>query len=210
MKSETKEFLSKYDFSVGDAQFICGSALQALSGENSQYGIQSIKVLLDILDRNIPDLLSDIDVPFFMPIEGVYKVDGQGTFLSGRVKKGKFKVGESAEIVGFKQAMKTEIFLIDLHHQNIPEISVADGNLFFSINIKRISIKDIKIGMVLAKPGSVQANRKFKAYVYFMNKEENEKKDLLNDDKSLSFYLDYFPFFNKLDKIDSIKYISEE
>src|SRR5512134_2668822 len=99
---EVRDLLNKYEFPGDDAPVIRGSAKKALDGEKSELGDESILKLYEALDKYIPIPMREVDKPFLMPIEDIFSISGRGTVVTGRVERGKVKVGEEIEIVGFK------------------------------------------------------------------------------------------------------------
>src|SRR5690606_6512051 len=106
---EVRELLSKYEFPGDEIPIIRGSALKALEGEDSEIGMGAIQKLMDALDAYIPEPQRDVDRPFLMPVEDVFSISGRGTVATGRIERGKIKVGEEVEIVGMKDTTKTTV-----------------------------------------------------------------------------------------------------
>jgi elongation factor Tu len=166
---EVRELLQKYQFPGDDTPIIRGSALKALEGEDSDYGIKSIQKLLDACDSFIPEPKREVDKPFLMPIEDVFSISGRGTVVTGRVERGQVKVGEEVEIVGFKPTAKTVVTGVEMFKKLLDE-GLAGDNI--GVLLRGTERKDIERGMVLAKPGSITPHTKFKAEVYVLTKEE--------------------------------------
>jgi len=166
---EVRELLSKYQFPGDDTPMIRGSALKALEGENSEYGIQSIQKLLDACDSFIPEPKRETDKPFLMPVEDVFTITGRGTVCTGRVERGIVKVGEEVEIVGFKPTTKTVVTGVEMFRKLLDEGRAGDNIGALLRGVKR---EDIERGQVLCKPGSINPHKKFKAEVYVLKKEE--------------------------------------
>src|SRR3990167_7141892 len=114
VEEEIRELLSKYDFPGDEIPVIRGSALKALEGDNSELGTKSIDRLIAALDTSIPEPKREIDKPFLMPIEGVFSVEGRGTVATGKIEQGKVKVGESVEVVGFGETIKTTVTGVEM------------------------------------------------------------------------------------------------
>src|SRR5262245_24069967 len=106
---EVRELLSKYEFPGDDIPVIRGSALKALEGDPGELGQGAIQKLMDAVDTYIPQPVREIDKPFLMPVEDVFSISGRGTVATGRVERGKVKVGEEIEIVGIKATQKTVV-----------------------------------------------------------------------------------------------------
>ena len=166
---EVRELLTKYQFPGDDTPMIRGSALKALEGENSEYGIQSIQKLLDACDSFIPEPKRETDKPFLMPVEDVFTITGRGTVCTGRVERGIVKVGEEVEIVGFKPTTKTVVTGVEMFRKLLDEGRAGDNIGALLRGVKR---EDIERGQVLCKPGSINPHKKFKAEVYVLKKEE--------------------------------------
>ncbi len=166
---ELRELLSKYEFPGDDTPMIRGAALKALEGEDSEYGIQSIQKLLDACDSFIPQPKRETDKPFLMPVEDVFTISGRGTVVTGRIERGKIKVGEEVEIVGFGETKKTVVTGVEMFHKLLDEGQAGDNAGILLRGTKR---DEVERGMVLAKPGSIKPHTKFKASVYILKKEE--------------------------------------
>jgi elongation factor Tu len=166
---EVRELLSKYQFPGDDTPIIRGSALKALEGEDSEYGLQSIAKLLEACDTFIPEPKREIDKPFLMPVEDVFTITGRGTVTTGRVERGMVKVGEEVEIVGFKPTVKTVVTGVEMFKKLLDEGRAGDNIGALLRGVKR---EDVERGQVLCKPGSINPHKKFKAEVYVLKKEE--------------------------------------
>jgi len=166
---ELRELLDKYEFPGDDTPIIRGSALKALEGEDSEYGIQSIQALMDACDSFIPEPERDTDKPFLMPVEDVFTITGRGTVVTGRVERGQIKVGEEVEIVGLKDTRKTTVTGVEMFRKLLDFAQAGDNAGALLRGVKR---DDVERGQVLAKPGSITPHTKFKAEVYVMKKEE--------------------------------------
>jgi elongation factor Tu len=166
---ELRELLSKYEFPGDDTPIIRGSALKALEGEQSEYGVQSIQKLLDAVDSFIPEPKRETDKPFLMPVEDVFTITGRGTVVTGRIERGKIKVGEEVEIVGFRETRKTVVTGVEMFRKLLDEGQAGDNAGLLLRGTKR---EEVERGMVLAKPGSIKPHKKFKAEVYILKKEE--------------------------------------
>jgi elongation factor Tu len=166
---EVRELLSSYQFPGDDTPIVTGSALKALEGDSSEIGIPSIYKLVDEMDRYIPVPKRDVDQPFLMPIEDVFSISGRGTVVTGRVDRGKVRVGEEVEIVGLKPTMKTICTGVDMFRKLLDE-GVAGDNI--GVLLRGTKRDDVERGQVLAKPGSITPHTKFEAEVYVLSKEE--------------------------------------
>jgi len=166
---EVRELLSKYDFPGDDIPVIRGSALKALEGEASELGTESIQKLMEAIDTYIPEPKRDVDKPFLMPIEDVFSISGRGTVATGRVERGKIKVGEEVEIVGIKATTKTVVTGVEMFRKLLDEGMAGDNVGCLLRGTKR---DEIERGQVLAKPGSITPHMKFQAEAYVLTKEE--------------------------------------
>jgi elongation factor Tu len=166
---ELRELLSKYEFPGDDTPIVRGSALKALEGEDSEAGTKSIQKLLDACDSFIPEPKRETDKPFLMPVEDVFTITGRGTVVTGRIERGKIKVGEEVEIVGFGETKKTVVTGVEMFRKLLDEGQAGDNAGILLRGTKR---DEVERGMVLAKPGSITPHKKFKAEVYILKKEE--------------------------------------
>jgi len=169
VEEEIRELLSKYDFPGDEIPVIRGSALKALEGDNSELGTKSIDRLIAALDTSIPEPKREIDKPFLMPIEGVFSVEGRGTVATGKIEQGKIKVGESVEVVGFGETIKTTVTGVEMFKKTLNEGLAGDNAGLLLRGVKK---DDIERGMVIAAPGSVKPHKKFKAKAYILSKDE--------------------------------------
>ena len=166
---EVRELLSSYQFPGDETPIVTGSALKALEGDTSEMGTQSIYKLVAEMDRYIPVPKRDVDQPFLMPIEDVFSISGRGTVVTGRVERGKVRVGEEVEIVGLKPTMKTTCTGVEMFRKLLDEGVAGDNSGVLLRGTKR---DDVERGQVLAKPGSITPHTKFEAEVYVLSKEE--------------------------------------
>jgi elongation factor Tu len=166
---ELRELLTKYEFPGDDTPIIRGAALKALEGEDSDFGIKSIGKLLEACDHFIPEPKREVDKPFLMPVEDVFTITGRGTVVTGRIERGKVKVGEEVEIVGFGETRKTVVTGVEMFRKLLDEGQAGDNAGILLRGTKR---DEVERGMVLAKPGSIKPHTKFKAEVYILKKEE--------------------------------------
>jgi elongation factor Tu len=167
---EVRELLSEYDFPGDEIPVIRGSALKALeSGDpESEWG-KKITELMDAVDSYIPEPERDVDKPFLMPVEDVFSITGRGTVATGRIERGRVKVGEEVEMVGFGAAKKTVVTGVEMFRKMLDE-GLAGDNV--GLLLRGVGKEEIERGMVLAKPGTITPHTKFKAEVYVLTKEE--------------------------------------
>jgi elongation factor Tu len=166
---EVRELLSKYEFPGDDVPIIRGSALKALEGDPGELGAGAIQRLMEAIDSYIPEPKRDIDKPFLMPVEDVFSISGRGTVATGRVERGKVKVGEEVEIVGIKPTSKTVVTGVEMFRKLLDEGLAGDNIGCLLRGVKR---EEIERGQVLAKPGSITPHTKFMAEAYVLTKEE--------------------------------------
>ncbi|MBQ27044.1 MAG: elongation factor Tu [Nitrospiraceae bacterium] len=166
---EVRELLTKYDFPGDDIPVVVGSALQALEGQDGDYGAPAIMKLMEQVDAYIPTPTREIDKPFLMPIEDVFTISGRGTVVTGRVQRGKVKVGEEIEIVGLEETKKTVVTGVEMFRKLLDEGEAGDN---VGILLRGIKKDEVERGMVLAKPGSIKPHTKFKSEVYVLTKDE--------------------------------------
>src|SRR6516164_6192321 len=164
---EVRELLKSYKFPGDDIPVIRLSALKALEGDPE--GIAGVVKLMDALDSYVPLPQREIDRPFMMPIEDVFSISGRGTVVTGRVDRGKVKVGEEVEIVGFRPTEKKVVTGVEMFRKLLDE-GVAGDNI--GVLLRGTERNEIERGMVLAKPGSITPHTKFKGEVYVLSKEE--------------------------------------
>jgi elongation factor Tu len=167
---EMRELLSEYEFPGDDIPIVRGSALKALeSGDpNSEYGKQ-IKELLDAVDSYIPEPVRETDKPFLMPVEDVFSITGRGTVATGRIERGKVKVGDEVEMVGLGAAKKSVVTGVEMFRKLLDEALAGDN---VGLLLRGVGKEEIERGMVLARPGSILPHTKFMAEVYVLTKEE--------------------------------------
>jgi elongation factor Tu len=166
---EVRELLSKYEFPGDDVPIIRGSALKALEGDTGELGTPAIQQLMDAIDGYIPEPKREVDKPFLMPVEDVFSISGRGTVATGRVERGKIKVGEEVEIVGIKATAKSVVTGVEMFRKLLDEGMAGDNIGCLLRGTKR---EEIERGQVLAKPGSITPHTKFQAEAYILTKEE--------------------------------------
>jgi len=164
---EVRELLSKYEFPGDDVPVIRGSAMGAIKGE--QQWVDRMWELLNALDSSIPEPKREVDKPFLMPVEDVFSITGRGTVATGRVERGKVKVGEEVQLVGFNAEKKTTVTGVEMFRKLLDEGQAGDN---VGLLLRGIEKNEIERGMVLAKPGSITPHTEFNAEVYVLTKEE--------------------------------------
>jgi elongation factor Tu len=166
---EVRELLTKYNFPGDETPIIRGSALKALEGDSGELGTQSIQKLMEAIDSFIPEPKREVDKPFLMPVEDVFSISGRGTVATGRVERGKIKVGEEVEIVGIRPTAKTVVTGVEMFRKLLDE-GIAGDNI--GCLLRGTKREEIERGQVLAKPGSITPHTKFQAEAYILTKEE--------------------------------------
>ena len=164
---EVRDLLKANQFPGDDIPVIRGSALGALNGEEQWE--KSVEALMEAVDKYIPVPQRDVDKPYLMPIEDIFSISGRGTVVTGRIERGKVKVGEEVEIVGFRPTTKKVVTGIEMFKKQLDEGLAGDNA---GILLRGTEKDDVERGMVLAKPGSITPHTKFKCEVYVLTKEE--------------------------------------
>ncbi|MFM7731871.1 MAG: elongation factor Tu [Cyanobium sp.] len=174
---EMRELLSSYDFPGDDIPIVAGSALKALEyiqgGKKAVRGedewVDKILDLMDAVDEAIPEPEREIDKPFLMAVEDVFSITGRGTVATGRIERGKVKVGETVQIVGIKDTRETTVTGVEMFRKLLDEGMAGDN---VGLLLRGIQKEDIERGMVLVKPNSIKPHTKFEGEVYVLKKEE--------------------------------------
>jgi elongation factor Tu len=167
---EVRELLKKYEFPGDKIPVIRGSGLAAFQKPDDAKAAQPILDLIKALDDNIPEPKRDVDKPFLMPVEDVFSISGRGTVGTGRVERGKIKVGADVEIVGLReQAQKSTITGIEMFRKLLDDAQAGDN---VGLLLRGVEKEQLERGMVVAQPGTVTPHTKFTAQVYILSKEE--------------------------------------
>jgi elongation factor Tu len=166
---EVRELLTKYQFPGDKAPVIRGAAIKALNGEKGEFADEAILKLYEALDTYVPLPERPIDQPFLMPIEDVFSISGRGTVVTGRIERGKIKVGEEVEIVGLRDTQKSVVTGVEMFRKLLDQGEAGDNVGCLLRGTKR---EEVERGQVLCKPGSVKPHTKFKAEAYILTKEE--------------------------------------
>jgi len=164
---EVRELLTSYGFPGNDIPVVRLSALKALQGDPE--GVAGVTKLMEALDSYIPLPQRDVDKPFMMPIEDVFSISGRGTVVTGRVERGRVKVGEEIEIVGFKPTEKKVVTGVEMFRKLLDSGEAGDN---IGVLLRGVEKDDVERGQVLAKPGTIKPHTKFKGTVYVLSKEE--------------------------------------
>jgi elongation factor Tu len=164
---EVRELLKGYGFPGDEVPVVRGSALGALNGEAKWE--KAVDELMEAVDKHVPLPVRDVDKPFLMPIEDIFSISGRGTVVTGRIERGKVKVSEEVEIVGFRETRKTVVTGVEMFKKQLDEGMAGDNA---GLLLRGIGKEDVERGMVIAKPGSITPHTKFKGEVYVLSKEE--------------------------------------
>jgi len=165
---EVRELLTKYNFPGDKVPVMRGSAVKAMESKGKE-GTESIDQLLEALDKFIPEPQRALDKDFLMPVEDVFSIEGRGTVATGRIERGKVKVGEKIEIVGLTPTRETVVTGVEMFRKLLDEGQAGDNVGCLLRGLKR---EEVERGQVLAKPGSITPHTKFNAEVYVLTKEE--------------------------------------
>ncbi|HZQ55915.1 MAG TPA: elongation factor Tu [Bryobacteraceae bacterium] len=164
---EVRELLKSYQFPGDEVPVIRLSALGALNGEEKWE--KQIDALMDAVDKSVPQPQRELDKPFLMPIEDIFSISGRGTVVTGRIERGKVKVGEEVEIVGFRDTRKTVVTGVEMFKKLLDQGEAGDN---VGLLLRGIEKNDVERGQVIAKPGTIKPFKKFKGEVYVLSKEE--------------------------------------
>src|SRR6059058_2325391 len=164
---EVRELLAKYEYPGDDVPVIRGSALRALEGEAGAVG--KIWELLEALDRHVPIPEREVDKPFLMPVEDVFSITGRGTVATGRIERGKVKVQEEVEMVGFGTDKKVVVTGVEMFRKLLDEGQAGDN---VGLLLRGVEKHEVERGMVLAKPKSITPHTQFESEVYVLTKDE--------------------------------------
>jgi len=173
VEMEVRELLSSYDFDGDNTPIIRGSALVALESNSTDINAPEYAPIVELMkcvDEYIPTPQRPIDQPFAMPVEDVFSITGRGTVATGRVERGRIKVGEEVEIVGLAdESRKTVVTGLEMFRK---VLEFADAGENVGALLRGIQRNEIERGQLLAKPGSIKPHTEFKAQVYVLTKEE--------------------------------------
>ncbi|MGB7294416.1 MAG: elongation factor Tu [Candidatus Aminicenantales bacterium] len=195
---EVRELLTKYEFPGDKTPVVRGSALKSMESDGDPGNEWNKKVLelVEAVDKHIPQPVRLLDQPFLMPIEDIFTISGRGTVVTGRVDRGKVKVGEEVEIVGFGETRKRVVTGVEMFRKLLDEGMAGDN---IGVLLRGTEKTEVERGMVLAKPGSITPHRRFKAAIYALKKEEGGRHT--------PFFTGYRPqfYFRTTDVTGSVK-----
>jgi elongation factor Tu len=194
VEMEVRDLLSQYEFPGDSIPIVKGSALKALDGDPKYK--EAILQLMAAVDEYIPLPERPIDLPFLMPIEDVFNIEGRGTVVTGRVERGILKKMEEVEIVGITNTAKTTVTDIEMFRKLLDEARAGDN---VGVLLRGIKKEDVMRGQVVAKPGSIKPHKKFKAEVYVLSKDEGGRHT--------PFFTNYRPqfYFRTTDVTGTVK-----
>ncbi|MDH4257380.1 MAG: elongation factor Tu [Candidatus Aminicenantes bacterium] len=195
---EVRELLTKYEFPGDKIPVIRGSALKSMEsdGDPGAEVNKSIIELMEAVDSYIPEPVRLVDQPFLMPMEDIFSISGRGTVVTGRVERGKVKVGDEIEIVGFGETRKRVVTGVEMFRKILDEGQAGDN---VGVLLRGTDKDEVERGMVLAKPGSITPHHRFKASIYALKKEEGGRHT--------PFFTGYRPqfYFRTTDVTGSVK-----
>ena len=166
---ELRELLTHYKFPGDEIPIVRGSSRPALENPKDAGAAKPILDLVKAMDEYIPDPIREIDKPFLMPIEDVFSIKGRGTVGTGRIERGKIKVGDAVEIIGFGAKKPSTVTGVEMFQKTLDE-GVAGDNV--GVLLRGVEKNDLERGQVICKPGSITPHTKFEAEVYVLSKEE--------------------------------------
>jgi len=169
VEMEIRELLTKYQFPGDDTPIIRGSSLPALNNPKDDAACKPIDDLVKALDEFVPIPQREVDKPFLMPIEDVFSIKGRGTVGTGRIERGKCKIGDTVEIVGLKPNRSTVVTGIEAFNKTLDEGQAGEN---VGVLLRGVEKDDLERGQVLAAPKSITPHTKFEAEVYVLTKEE--------------------------------------
>ncbi len=167
VEMEIRELLDSYDFPGDDIPIVQVSGLKALEGDSNWES--KIEELMKAVDSNIPEPEREVDKPFLMAVEDVFSITGRGTVATGRIERGKVKVGEEVEIVGIRDTRVTTVTGVEMFRKLLDEGMAGDN---VGLLLRGVQKEDIERGMVLVKKGSITPHTQFEGEVYVLKKEE--------------------------------------
>jgi len=187
---ELRELLTAYEFPGEETPIVRGSALKALESTSTDPNAEeyaSIRELLRVVDEYIPEPVRETNKPFMMPVEDVFSIKGRGTVVTGRVDRGKVKVGEPVEIVGLREkSMASVVTGVEMFHKLLDEAIAGDNA---GLLLRGVERTDVERGMVVAAPGSITPHHKFTSQVYVLTKEEGGRHKAFFNGYRPQFYI---------------------
>jgi len=169
VEEELKELLGKYEYDASKITFVRGSALKALEEADMGEWSKKIMELMDAVDATIPDPVRDIDGAFLLPIEDVFSIKGRGTVVTGRVERGKVKVGEAVSLIGLGKDKASTVTGVEMFQKSLDYGEAGDN---VGLLLRGIEKEDVMRGQVIAKPNSITPHTTFQGQIYILKKEE--------------------------------------
>jgi len=186
---ELRELLNEYEFPGDDIPIIRGDALTAMrnpSGDRNDANAKCVFELMDAVDSYIPTPERDVDKPFLMPVEDVFSIKGRGTVGTGRVERGRVRVGDDVEMVGFKDTRKTVVTGVEMFNKTLDEGMAGDN---IGVLLRGVEKEELERGQVLAKPGSITPHTHFECEVYVLGKNEGGRHTPFFNGYKPQFYI---------------------
>ena len=165
---ELRDLLKHYGFPGDEIPIIRGSSRPALENPKGPEA-QAILKLVEAMDTYIPEPQREVDKPFLMPVEDVFSIKGRGTVGTGRIERGRVKVGDPVEIIGFGAKLNSVVTGVEAFQKTLDE-GIAGDNV--GVLLRGIEKNQLERGQVICKPGSVTPHTKFECEVYVLSKEE--------------------------------------
>ena len=181
---DLRELLSRYEYPGDDSPIVRISALKALEGDPEW--TEKISQLMDAVDTYIPEPERKVDLPFLMPVEDVFTIEGRGTVVTGRVDRGRLKKNEEVEITGIRPTVKTVVTDLEMFHKSMDDTQAGDN---VGVLLRGVKREDVERGQVLNKPGTIKPHTNFKANVYVLKKEEGGRHTPFFSNYRPQFYM---------------------
>jgi len=186
VEEEVKDLLKKYEYDPKETPIIRGSALKALEADGKGDDAKPIIDLLKALDESIPEPERAVDKSLLMAVEDVFTIEGRGTVPTGRIERGKVKVGDEVEIVGLRETQKSVVTGIEMFRKELEEGQAGDN---VGVLLRGIEKDDIERGQVIAEPGSITPHTEFDAEVYILTKDEGGRHTPIMTGYKPQFYI---------------------
>lgn len=187
VQMEVSDLLESYDYDSSSIEFVNGSALLGLNGDQSELGEPSIVKLMDTVDRCIALPPRDADKPFLLAVESVYSIGGRGTVVTGRVAQGEIKVGDEIDILGLNgKVKKTTCTGVQMFHKNLDSALAGDN---CGVLLRGVKAEDMSRGMVLSKPGTAVEGTKFECSLYCLKTDEGGRHTPFSGDYTPQFFI---------------------
>jgi len=185
VEEEVKDVLRLYKYPAEQIPIVRGSALCALEGKNPEIGRDAILKLLDTVDSYIPLPQRKVDADFFMPVETVFAISGRGTVVTGKVERGRIKVGDDVEIVGGGSSVKTTVTGVEMFRKQLDQGEAGDN---VGVLLRNVNKENVGRGQILCKPGSLSTCNMLEASIYCLKKEEGGRHTPFMNNYRPQFY----------------------